>query len=137
MNQFSIKKILSLTFLLFTYVSTGLSTFSYADSEVKLKRKVAIARFTNETQSGASFLMDDSGDRIGKQASDILSARLIDKGYFLMFESLCFFCGYLFLLIGLFSQNSNFLKNSSNSGFTVFDLSEPVFFTDFNFLLAD
>ncbi len=86
MNQFSIKKILSLTFLLFTYVSTGLSTFSYADSEVKLKRKVAIARFTNETQSGASFLMDDSGDRIGKQASDILSARLIDTGYFLMFE---------------------------------------------------
>jgi len=53
---------------------------------VTLKRKVAIARFTNETQSGVSFLVDDSGDRIGKQASDILSARLTDTGYFLMFE---------------------------------------------------
>jgi curli biogenesis system outer membrane secretion channel CsgG len=54
--------------------------------EVKLKRKVAIARFSNETQSGVSFLTDNSGDRIGKQASDILSARLTDTGYFLMFE---------------------------------------------------
>ncbi len=53
---------------------------------ITLKRKVAIARFTNETQSGVSFLVDDSGDRIGKQASDILSARLTDTGYFLMFE---------------------------------------------------
>ena len=53
---------------------------------VTLKRKVAIARFTNETQSGVSFLVDDSGDRVGKQASDILSARLTDTGYFLMFE---------------------------------------------------
>ena len=40
----------------------------YANSEsvnraaenVELKRKVAIARFTNETQSGQSFLLDDS-----------------------------------------------------------------------------
>ncbi len=70
---------------------------SHADIDEKesatLKRKVAIARFTNETQSGVSFLfdnsrssVDDSGDRIGKQASDILSARLTDTGYFLMFE---------------------------------------------------
>jgi len=54
--------------------------------EVELKRKVAIARFTNETQSGQSFLLDDSGDRVGKQASDILSARLTATGAFLMFE---------------------------------------------------
>lgn len=51
-----------------------------------LKRKVAIARFSNETQSGTSFLMDDSGDRLGKQASDILSSRLSSTGKFLMFE---------------------------------------------------
>jgi len=55
-------------------------------SLVKLKRKVAIARFTNETQSGVSFLVNTAGDRIGKQASDILSARLTETGYFLMFE---------------------------------------------------
>lgn len=53
-----------------------------------LKRKVAIARFSNETQSGTTFLVDDSGDRLGKQAADILSARLTETGKFLMFERL-------------------------------------------------
>lgn len=86
MIQFSLRGIILLSFLFFTFVVTSVSSISHADSEIKLKRKIAIARFTNETQSGTSFLMDDSGDRIGKQASDILSARLIDTGYFLMFE---------------------------------------------------
>ena len=56
------------------------------DKGVFLKKKVAIARFSNETQSGTSFLVDDSGDRLGKQASDILSARLASTGKFIMFE---------------------------------------------------
>lgn len=56
-------------------------------SEYKgLKRIVAISRFTNETRYGASFLLDDNNDRIGKQASDILSARLTETGKFLMVE---------------------------------------------------
>jgi len=55
---------------------------------VFLKRKVGIARFSNETQSGVTFLVDDSGDRLGKQAADILSARLAETGKFLMFERL-------------------------------------------------
>jgi len=55
---------------------------------VFLKRKVGIARFSNETQSGTSFLVDNSGDRLGKQAADILSARLTETGKFLMFERL-------------------------------------------------
>lgn len=62
------------------------STAASSEQVIKLKRKVAIARFTNETQSGTSFLVNDSGDRLGKQASDILSSRLTDTGYFLMFE---------------------------------------------------
>lgn len=53
---------------------------------VALKRKVAIARFSNETKSATSFLTDNSGDRLGKQASDILAARLADTGLFLLFE---------------------------------------------------
>ena len=53
-----------------------------------LKRKVGIARFSNETQSGTTFLMDESGDRLGKQAADILSARLAETGMFQMFERL-------------------------------------------------
>ena len=36
-------------------------------SELNLKRKVAISRFSNETQSGMTFLVDDGGDRLGKQ----------------------------------------------------------------------
>lgn len=59
-----------------------------AEQSMGLKRKVAIARFSNETQSGQSFLVDDSGDRIGKQAADILSARLTETGKFMMFERL-------------------------------------------------
>jgi curli biogenesis system outer membrane secretion channel CsgG len=56
--------------------------------EIFLKRKVGIARFSNETQSGTTFLIDDSGDRLGKQAADILSARLTETGMFQMFERL-------------------------------------------------
>ena len=51
-----------------------------------LKRKIAIARFTNETKHGNSFLLDNNNDKIGKQAMDILSARLTQTGKFLMFE---------------------------------------------------
>ena len=56
--------------------------------EFILKRKVGIARFSNETVSGSTFLVDRSGDRLGKQAADILSARLAETGRFLMFERL-------------------------------------------------
>jgi curli biogenesis system outer membrane secretion channel CsgG len=86
MTQFCSNRVLSITFVLIAFFITSVSVSADVGSEAKLKRKIAIARFTNETQSGTSFLMDDSGDRIGKQASDILSARLIDTGYFLMFE---------------------------------------------------
>ncbi|CBL46270.1 Curli production assembly/transport component CsgG [gamma proteobacterium HdN1] len=51
-----------------------------------LKRKVAIARFSNETTAGASFLLDGKGDRVGKQASDILAARLAETGKFILLE---------------------------------------------------
>ncbi|MFQ3248944.1 MAG: curli biogenesis system outer membrane secretion channel CsgG [Glaciecola sp.] len=51
-----------------------------------LKRKVAIARFTDETKNSNSIFVNKSFDNIGKQASDILSARLTDSGQFLMFE---------------------------------------------------
>ncbi|GFO61020.1 hypothetical protein GMST_33450 [Geomonas silvestris] len=51
-----------------------------------LKRKVAIARFSNETKYGNNFLMDNYGDRVGKQASDILAARLTETNKFIMLE---------------------------------------------------
>ncbi len=51
-----------------------------------LKRKVAIGRFTNETRYGKTFLRDGEMDPLGKQASDMLSARLVDSGQFVVFE---------------------------------------------------
>lgn len=51
-----------------------------------LKRKVAIARFSNETSAGASLLLDAKDDRIGKQASDILAARLAETNKFILLE---------------------------------------------------
>lgn len=52
----------------------------------RLKLKIAIGRFSNETQYGRTFLSDDAGDPIGKQATDMLSARLVESGSFLVFE---------------------------------------------------
>ena len=51
-----------------------------------LKRVVAIARFSDETKRGNSFLLDKNNNRIGKQASDILNARLTDSGKFIVLE---------------------------------------------------
>jgi len=51
-----------------------------------LKRKVAIARFTNETKYGQSFLIDKDDNRIGKQAVDILSSKLLATDKFILLE---------------------------------------------------
>lgn len=51
-----------------------------------LKRKIAIGRFTNETRYGKTFLRDGDTDPLGKQASDMLSSRLVESGQFLVFE---------------------------------------------------
>ena len=51
-----------------------------------LKRKVAIARFTNETKYGQSFLLGKDDDRVGKQAVDVLSSRLLATDKFLLLE---------------------------------------------------
>ena len=51
-----------------------------------LKRKVAIARFSNETQYGQSFFLDKDNDRIGKQAVDILSNKLLATDKFILIQ---------------------------------------------------
>lgn len=56
------------------------------DNKKGLKRKVAIARFTNETKYGQSFFIDDNNDRIGKQAVDILSSKLVETEKFILLE---------------------------------------------------
>jgi curli biogenesis system outer membrane secretion channel CsgG len=57
-----------------------------ASQERSLKRKVAIARFSNETKYGQGFFYDANEDRLGKQAMDILSAKLTSTGKFIMLE---------------------------------------------------
>jgi len=51
-----------------------------------LKRKVAIARFSNETKYGQSFFLDENRDWVGKQAMDILSSRLVATEKFILLE---------------------------------------------------
>lgn len=51
-----------------------------------LKRKVAIGRFSNETKYGQSFFIDENNDKIGKQAVDILSAKLLATEKFILLE---------------------------------------------------
>lgn len=51
-----------------------------------MKRKVAVGRFTNETKYGQSFFIDDQKDKIGKQAVDILSNKLLETEKFIILE---------------------------------------------------
>jgi len=51
-----------------------------------LKFKVAIGRFSNETNYGKSLLRDNDLDPLGKQAADILTAYLAMSDNFLIFE---------------------------------------------------
>ena len=67
------------------FAATVTSVAAVAPGKV-LKRKVAIARFSNETRYGRSLLVDQDSDPLGKQASDMLSSRLIASGQFLVFE---------------------------------------------------
>ncbi|MGZ0016897.1 CsgG/HfaB family protein [Yeosuana sp. AK3] len=51
-----------------------------------LKRKVAIGRFSNETQYAKGLFYDKDNDPIGKQAQDILATKLASSGKFLLLE---------------------------------------------------
>jgi curli biogenesis system outer membrane secretion channel CsgG len=50
------------------------------------KLKIAIGRFTNESHYGRSLLTDFDLDRIGKQASDMLTSRLVGSEQFVVLE---------------------------------------------------
>lgn len=51
-----------------------------------IKRKVAIGRFSNETQYAKGIFYDKENDPMGKQALDILSSKLASSGKFLLLE---------------------------------------------------
>ena len=54
--------------------------------EKRYKIKVAVGRFTNESNYGRSLRTDAELDRIGKQASDMLTSRLVQAGQFVVLE---------------------------------------------------
>lgn len=64
-------------------------TAAFAQSEQgekTLKRKVAIGRFTNETQYGKGLFYNRENDPMRKQAMDILSSKLASSGKFILLE---------------------------------------------------
>ena len=52
----------------------------------RFKRKVAVGRFTNESNYGRALMTDQDYDRIGKQASDMLATKMVKSGKFIVFE---------------------------------------------------
>ena len=50
------------------------------------RMKIAIGRFTNESSYGAGLFTDQSGDRLGKQASDLLTNHLVETQRFVVIE---------------------------------------------------
>lgn len=54
--------------------------------EKTLKRKVAIGRFSNETQYAKGIFYDKENDPMRKQALDLLSAKLAASGKFILLE---------------------------------------------------
>ena len=61
-------------------------TTTSAQQEKFIKRKVAIGRFSNETQYAKGIFYDKENDPMGKQALDILSAKLAASNKFLLLE---------------------------------------------------
>lgn len=59
---------------------------SVSKNEKTIKRKVAIGRFSNETQYGKGIFYDKENDPMGKQALDILSSKLAASGKFILLE---------------------------------------------------
>lgn len=57
-----------------------------APSSPTLVRKVAVGRFTNSTRYGKALLIEGEDDPLAGQASDMLTARLVDSGQFMVFE---------------------------------------------------
>ena len=68
-------------------VVVGEPTIEQARPQHKtIKRKVAIGRFSNETEYGKGLFYDKENDPMGKQALDILSTKLAASGKFLLLE---------------------------------------------------
>jgi len=61
-------------------------TLPLSAQEKTIKRKVAIGRFSNETQYAKGMFYDKDNDPMRKQALDILSSKLASSGKFILLE---------------------------------------------------
>lgn len=50
------------------------------------RMRIAVGRFTNESSYGTGLFVDQSGDRLGKQASDLLANHLVETQRFIVLE---------------------------------------------------
>jgi len=78
------KTIISSLFLAFFAVAISLP--ANAQEEKTIKRKVAVGRFSNETQYAKGIFYDKDNDPMRKQALDILSSKLASSGKFILLE---------------------------------------------------
>ena len=76
----TIKKLLSVLLVLMVALPMA------AQGERTIKRKVAIGRFSNETQYAKGLFYDKENDPMRKQALDILSSKLAASGKFILLE---------------------------------------------------
>jgi len=78
--------IFSALFFLCASIPVAAQVHGYTEQSKTLKRKVAISRFSNETQYGKGIFYDKANDPMAKQALDILTTRLSATGKFILLE---------------------------------------------------
>ena len=72
--------------VLLTAVLVLATSFTMAAQDKTIKRKVAIGRFSNETQYAKGLFYDKENDPMRKQALDILSSKLAASEKFILLE---------------------------------------------------
>lgn len=77
---------MKLKFILLALMAALMAVPVSAQDEKTIKRKVAIGRFSNETQYGKGLFYDKENDPMRKQAMDILSSKLAASGKFILLE---------------------------------------------------
>lgn len=88
------KTLIGIAFLMITIYAAAQKEVVRVESQVQevkseqqsLKRKVAIARFSNETEYAKGLFYDKANDPLGKQAVDILSTKLASTNKFILLE---------------------------------------------------
>ena len=76
----------ALRYVFFVALAAMCAMPSFAQGEKTIKRKVAIGRFSNETQYSKGIFYNKDNDPMRRQALDILSTKLASSGKFILLE---------------------------------------------------